>query len=210
MTVKTKRLAPRKRPRQSRSRATVDALLEAATCILVREGYARATTNRIAERAGVNVASLYQYFPNKDALLQELLRRHLLERHAAVRNLLAGADLRGPRATLRAIVEAGIAEHAVAPELHRVFTEEMPRFRPTREIENIEAELMEDFHKLIAGCTRGVRNLDVALWVAATAAHAVIHQAVLESSHRIPREALTEELTFLLQRYLQRPARATR
>lgn len=204
--MKRQRLTPRKKPRQHRSRATVEAILEAAACILVREGYARATTNRIAERAGVNVASLYQYFPNKDALLMELLRRHLLERQAAIRGLLASADLRDPQSTLRAIVQAGIAEHAIAPELHRVFTEETPRFRPTQEIAAIEAGLMQDFHRLLARCASGVRHLDAALWIAATAAHAVIHQTMLEPARQVPREQLAEELTFLLQRYLQRPA----
>ena len=68
-------LLPRKVPSQERSRFTVDAILEAAAYILVRDGYARLTTNRIADRAGVNVASIYQYFPGKDAIVAELRRR---------------------------------------------------------------------------------------------------------------------------------------
>lgn len=62
-------LDPRRKPRQSRSRATVDAILQATAQVLVRDGYQKATTNRIAERAGVSVGTLYQYFPNKDALV---------------------------------------------------------------------------------------------------------------------------------------------
>ena len=54
----------------------VGTLLEAATRVFVKEGYAKATTNRIAAAAGVSVGSLYQYFPSKDALVVELLRRH--------------------------------------------------------------------------------------------------------------------------------------
>lgn len=60
------RVEPRRRPVQSRSQATVEAVLQATAYILVRDGYARLTTNRIAERAGVNIASLYQFFPNKN------------------------------------------------------------------------------------------------------------------------------------------------
>ena len=70
-----RRLSPRKTPRQDRSRATVEALLEATTDILLRDGYAKLTTNRIADRAGVNIASLYQYFPGKDAIVAELRDR---------------------------------------------------------------------------------------------------------------------------------------
>lgn len=66
------RLKPRRRPAQARSRDTVQAILEAAAQIFERHGYAAGTTNRIATRAGVSVGSLYQYFPNKDAILVAL------------------------------------------------------------------------------------------------------------------------------------------
>ncbi len=65
-------IAPRKRPRQQRSQALVDDVLEAAVRVLKREGAARFTTVRVAEEAGVSVGSLYQYFPNKQALLFRL------------------------------------------------------------------------------------------------------------------------------------------
>jgi AcrR family transcriptional regulator len=61
------RLSPRARPSQARSRDTVEALLQAAAQVFECHGYAAGTTNRIAERAGVSIGSLYQYFPNKDA-----------------------------------------------------------------------------------------------------------------------------------------------
>src|SRR5262249_48409577 len=119
-------LSPRKAPRQERSRATVEALLEATADILVREGYATLTTNRIAERAGVNIASLYQYFPGKDAIVAELRRRHGAEERAALRQVLAERTPRALESTIRALVSRGVAGHARAPRLHRVFTEEMP------------------------------------------------------------------------------------
>jgi AcrR family transcriptional regulator len=62
----------RERPRQARAFAIVGVILDAAALVLVGEGYDRATTNRIAERAGVSIGSLYQYFPNRDALFGAL------------------------------------------------------------------------------------------------------------------------------------------
>lgn len=68
-------LAPKKRPRQRRAVATVEALVEAATYILAREGLGGFTANKVAERAGVNIASFYQYFPNKEALIFHIVRK---------------------------------------------------------------------------------------------------------------------------------------
>ena len=69
----------RKRPRQGRSRQTMRAIQEACLKILAREGADRLTTARIAEVAGVNIASLYQYFPNKEAILSDVYEARVAE-----------------------------------------------------------------------------------------------------------------------------------
>ena len=68
--------------RRAIRRATVDAILAAAAQVFARHGYAAATTNRIAERAGVSIGSLYEYFSNKDALLVAILEAHIQEGEA--------------------------------------------------------------------------------------------------------------------------------
>lgn len=73
---------------QQRSRATVDALVEATARILVREGFDKASTNRIAEVAGVSIGSLYQYFPGKEALVVAVIERHQQEIMQTVRGEL--------------------------------------------------------------------------------------------------------------------------
>ena len=70
---------PRKMPSQARARRTVDLILEASAQILANRGEEALTTNHIAERAGFSIGTLYQYFPNKSALLQAVLKRHLGE-----------------------------------------------------------------------------------------------------------------------------------
>jgi AcrR family transcriptional regulator len=70
-------LTPRKSPVQARSSASVDAILEATIQVLLSVGKERLTTTKVALRAGVSVGTLYQYFPNKSALLQAALRRHM-------------------------------------------------------------------------------------------------------------------------------------
>lgn len=75
---------PRKLPRQERARETVVAILAAAAELFADRGYAGTTTNRIAGRAGVSIGSLYQYFPNKDAILAGLMERHHQDVHRVV------------------------------------------------------------------------------------------------------------------------------
>ncbi len=70
-------MEPRKTPVQARSTASVDAILQATIQVLLKDGKSKLTTTRIARRAGVSVGTLYQYFPNKSALLQALLKAHL-------------------------------------------------------------------------------------------------------------------------------------
>lgn len=77
MSVVKEALRPRKSPVQSRSTATIDALQAAAIQVLARYGLSGTTTTRIAERAGTSIGSLYQYYPNRDALIAAVLERHL-------------------------------------------------------------------------------------------------------------------------------------
>src|SRR5213595_458313 len=65
--------APRRPPKQERSQETVAVLIEATERVLTKEGYAAATTNRIAEVAGVSIGTLYHYFPTKEALIEKLV-----------------------------------------------------------------------------------------------------------------------------------------
>lgn len=76
-TMKKSNLNPRKQPIQQRSSVTVSAIFEATIQVLLRDGYDQFTTTRIAERAGVSVGTLYQYFPNKNTLLCVMLEQHL-------------------------------------------------------------------------------------------------------------------------------------
>jgi AcrR family transcriptional regulator len=77
-------LRPRKQPVQARSEATVFAIYEASIQVLLSVGYRRFTTTRVAERAGVSVGTLYQYFPNRQALIRTVLERYLMEMSASI------------------------------------------------------------------------------------------------------------------------------
>lgn len=115
------RTAMRKQPQQSRSRATVEAIVQAGIQVLGRRGWADFTTNRVAEVAGVSIGSLYQYFPDKRALLAAIRRRHFDDVLAAVRAAVEAGPL-GER--IERLVRGMLQVHSVYPELHRAVVEE--------------------------------------------------------------------------------------
>lgn len=119
-----KKLTARKKPRQERSVATVEAILQAATYILTKRGWDTFTTNEVARKAGVNVASLYQYFPNKESIVAELQRRHV--RGLKQRWPDPPRNLSIPE-YVRVMLDAVVSEHRANPPLHRVFADELPR-----------------------------------------------------------------------------------
>src|SRR5215831_15167776 len=106
---------PRKQASQQRSRATVDALIEATARILVREGFDKASTNRIAEQAGVSVGSLYQYYPSKEALVAAVIERHNRDLMQVVRAALADIAALTLEQAIRRIVTAAIDAHRLDP-----------------------------------------------------------------------------------------------
>jgi AcrR family transcriptional regulator len=139
-------LTPRKSPRQGRAIATVDAIFEATIQVLLREGSARLNTTRVARRAGVSVGTLYQYFPNKQALLFAVLERHLAmlagaiekacdERSCATKEAIA-------ETVVKAYLKAKMAQAEISPALYRIAMEldaraliEVATLRSTRAIE---------------------------------------------------------------------------
>src|SRR5688572_7939340 len=113
----------RRLPAHERSRATVDAILDATARVLVRDGYDKTTTNRVAEVAGVSIGTLYQYFESKEAIVVELGRRHA-DRMSATIAAKLGALIDAPlEVVARALVQTMIEAHALEPELHRALIE---------------------------------------------------------------------------------------
>jgi AcrR family transcriptional regulator len=199
---------PRKNASQERSRATVDALVEATARILVREGFDHASTNRIAEVAGVSVGSLYQYFPGKDALVAAVIERHDQEIMQVVRVAMAEVASQPIKKAVRRLVAAAIDAHRVDPRLHRVLAEQIPRTGRLEHVETFNREAHALFLKYLEGQRDDIRRVDLALaaFVCVTSIEALTHNAVLHRSEMLTDAAgrtLVDEATRLVVGYLQ-------
>ena len=199
---------PRKHASQQRSRVTVDALIEATARILVKDGFDKASTNRIAEKAGVSVGSLYQYFPSKEALVAAVVKRHGEELMQVVRDTLAEVTALPMEQAVRKLVLAAIEAHRIDPELHRVLAEQIPRTGGTEESALLGGETYALFRGYLDAHRDEFRPMDLGLatFVCVTSIEALTHTAVVHHADRLTDEAfgaLVDETTLLIVRYLQ-------
>ena len=202
------RTVPRKEPKQQRSKETVDVILAATARVLVREGFDRASTNRIAETAGVSIGSLYQYFPSKEALVAALIERHMERMSSTLEAEMAEvADAPLPTA-VRRMVTFMLEAHSVDPALHHVLNEQVPRVGRLHRMHEIEERMRGLTRSYLERKRAEVRpqDLDVASFIAVQTIEALTHAASAPHSPPLDHAALVEEVTQLIVRYLGKAA----
>ena len=196
-------ISPRKQPAQERSRATVEAILDATARVLVRSGLAGTNTNAVAERAGVSVGSLYQYFPSKHALVAALHERHARELLAVIERESASTPARSFEGTVRALVHAVIEAHLVDPALHRVLETEAADLDAASALDGVLAErvraLLEANRARVAPS-----NLALATRVVMRMVDALVHIAVVDPPGGASPEAIERETVRAVLGYLER------
>lgn len=198
-----KSTTPRKLPQQDRSKVTVEAILTATARILTSEGYDKATTNRIAELAGVSIGSLYQYFPSKEALVTSLAENHANTMMEIVESKLKDLFNAPIEVVIRELVRASITAHCVDPMLHKVLNEQVPRINTNAE-DRVTA-LLHDYLELHRDRI-APQNLDLAVLIIERTVEALTHTAVIERSQLLNDGQLEQEITTLLLCYLTHDA----
>jgi len=182
--------------------------VEAAARVFQEQGYVGTTTNHIAERAGVSIGSLYQYFPNKEAILAVLLEQHFDEGVAALeaiqRHLAEEPhDLVG---MIRHYVDGIIELHAENPRLHHVLLVEAPRppHLVTRLWEVEAAAVNTTEVALRKNPEVRIQDYETAAYLVVQIVETLIHKYIVEPSVQVSRERFADELVWMLVRYLRR------
>ena len=191
---------PRKRPQQERSRITVDAVLEAALQVLEADGYDALTTTRVAERAGVSVGTLYQYFPDKAAVVAGLVEAHLGREVESMRAAFAAAERAPLAAAVDGLVAAFVGLFTASPERSAavLYGALRVRWRPV-----VDALL----EQMTAEATRLLRRhrpdaTDLEGYVAVYAIVGVVARSLVERPADVASGAVTREAQALARRYL--------
>jgi AcrR family transcriptional regulator len=194
--------SPRKRPKQERSQATVEAILTATAHILTESSYDRFNTNRVAQLAGVSIGSLYQYFPNKEALIAALAERHTSEMVALAQHHLEELGDCSISAVIHRIIKAAFAAHAVNPRLHRVLNEQVPRSEAMRQADDARIEGMLRLFLEKRRNQVKPKNLNLTVFIVGRTIESLIHRAVLDRPELLNNGELEQEITTLLLSYL--------
>jgi AcrR family transcriptional regulator len=197
--------AMRKLPRQARALATTDAILDAAAHILGERGWLGLTTNAVAEAAGVSIGSLYQYFPNKLALIEAVRRRHFDD---ILRVLHAASDADTPRVRrIASLVDGMIAVHSRYPAAFRVLLDECPQGEDARRTHDFFAREWRKRYEAVfalnarrANGTHDETGIGASLLAGAVAG--AVHEAVRRGALNTP--AVRQELLTMVQAYLDR------
>lgn len=196
-------LEPRKSPVQARSAASVEAILKATIQVLLKFGKERLTTTRVAARAGVSVGTLYQYFPNKSALLRAALQRHMNEVRAAIETACreqTGAPLdRMATALVTAFLDAKMKDIKASAALYAV-SSDLDGARFVREM-TLKA------NRAIVAMLASAHDLKTEPQLAASMLQAMmagVSRQLLESpSPESNYTRLRDELAFLARTYLR-------
>ncbi len=196
---------PRKLPKQERSQATVSAILIATTRILTEEGYDKFNTNRVAELAGVSVGSLYQYFPNKEALLYALGEHHANEMAQLAQHHLEDLGDRSILEVLQQIIKAVLAAYAVNPKLYRILHQQVPRSEEMRKLDDARIEQM--FYSFLVPHRDQLRpkNLDITVFIVSRTIKALLYDAIADRPNLLKNGELEQEIMRMLSSYLISP-----
>lgn len=196
----TRSAEPRKRPRQRRSTETVERILAAAARIFDERGYAGTTTNHVADEAGVSIGSLYQYFPNKDALLVALAERHVDDVTRRFSDRLAALRRERPplHDTVRALLEVTVELNDTS-RLHAILFSDCPRTPAL-------VERLDRFTDLVVGevawhlerTGSGGADARLRAQLVVAAADAAVHEVVLARAPGPARAGAVRELVDLV------------
>ena len=206
-----------RQPRQRRAQVTVDAVLDSVARLLekgARDGaadpgragprgrFGAVTTNRIAEVAGVSIGSVYQYFPNKQAIYDALLERHLERMEQLIDDKLRAPSSATLADRVRGLVEGMVAAHAMDPELHELLLTELPhRTDPVRQ-ERVRAAYRFALEPR-ARPGEKPRDVERVLYVVTLMVEALVHGAVFGRPARLSVAAVTEEAVRAVLAYLE-------
>jgi AcrR family transcriptional regulator len=197
-------LKPRKRPVQARSETTVAALFEASIQVLQAVGYRNFTTTRVAERAGVSIGTLYQYFPNRQALITSVIERYLDERISTIEQHCRELRAKTLDEIANGFVDAVIAAKWARIEVARALHEPLADVGGAELVRAAAARTAGAVAEVLHSCSdASFREEDRLALLIVISCSSVLQTAITEQSPPLDRETLRAHLRAMICGYLR-------
>jgi AcrR family transcriptional regulator len=195
---------PTRKPRQARAKFTRETLIDAATQVLREQGFEAFNTNRVAEKAGISIGSLYQYFPNKQALTEAILLRHVGQLAGAIATGMAQAVALPMAEIVDLLVTITTDVYAADLQLQRVVHEQIPRHQSDAVMNPTLAQMTQWLAALFEAHSQEMRPMDFHI-----AADMVTHlvkditcRVLLNTPNEAAMQAARQELCVMVRTYL--------
>lgn len=197
----------RKSPKQKRSEVLVESVLEAATRILESVGLTASSTNKIAEKAGVSIGSLYQYFPGKDAIFAKLVERQQERNAQRFQNVILENEGKSAKEITQALVSDVVDLFFAKRKMFEALFAEVPRLKNTREVLNRRNKIhyvFVEFFRKHQNELRQPDNLEEVVYVFSHAIVGVLQVAALEGFESHSPDIIKKQLQIMALHFLFR------
>jgi AcrR family transcriptional regulator len=194
----------KKQPVQQRSVFMVDSIKEAATRILKEQGVEGFNTNAVAEKAGVSIGSLYQYFGSKEALIAEIKREHFSQLRLLLKQAQESLQTDMLSELVDAFVNASVKGHLIDPDLHRVLSQDLGSFEIKEKDDSDDSILVKGKQALAAYKNQLRHNLDIdaAAEIVYYLVEKTVHDTILNERDPAKQTEVINELKILVMTYL--------
>ncbi len=212
MKLKKKVLNPRKEPNQDRAKDTVENIVGATAHILEKEGFEKISTNRIAEKAGVSIGSLYQYFPTKEAIFSFMMERYVKSQTEMVDRLInERKSNQNLKETVRVIISAIMESKIKQARFQKMFAHKVLSYAGYESLNRQDEHIISLFEKYLEPFGKEVRkeNLDIALYFVIQSVKVLPIAILFQDRIRITDPRVTDELVELVYRYLRADSSAS-
>jgi AcrR family transcriptional regulator len=200
-------VSPRKQPNQDRAKETVETIFQATAHILEQEGFDKASTNKIAEKAGISIGSLYQYFPSKEAILAKMIDMFIEKEIRMLEKAIDSDTPKNLQETIETIVEAVIDGKKKQTRFTKLFAQKFLSLAKEDSMKKMDKHVLALFRTHLEKYKDEIRteNIDLSLYILYQTVRIVPVAIIFDNAFSLNDKNLKNELVYLCYNFLKKP-----
>ncbi len=206
MKLTKKGLTPRKEPNQERARETVENIFQATAHILEKEGFEKTSTNKIAQKAGISIGSLYQYFPTKEAILGKMIDYYIQKQIDLYESEINKEAPKTLLEMIETLVDVTIEAKKKEERFTKIFAQKMFSLAKHDTMKRMDTHLLNMFKEKIKIFEDEVRmeNIELSLFILYQSVRIVPVAIIFDDHFKLNDKNLKKEMIYLCHEYLRK------